>query len=528
MYASAFLYRSLDRASNSHCFSYVSSNKVDNANDRRPPHIQHYASSAPNAFQHSSISAPALALPHLQQQQPSRISFSNPPSVALSTPSSSTNEQSNIVTSSPDVRSSPCPPYRKQKNPGYLLPAFGKEICHIEGPFSRAPTISDVTVSQEHKGESIAFKIKGSQVRVKAEPKVTILNVSDSANQNNTKPSSSSTSTIPLSRAIIEDLQSIWDANPSVPTVASRAAWAEARGLPRGRVHAWFTNKRTREKSLGRPHAGTYDLPVDAPLIEDANVTKKEIVEVTIPQVALTTNDTRQQLYVARSRGMHACSGENKTETPVHPRETPNPHMSSLQLCPPLTQMKATKKKVGPCDNSQPPSIGSKRQLVSGSQMKVCKRQKTKEHSTPNSSYAHMSNVTQCLKTKAPEPESFPQSQSEDSRRTEKENERGPVEVKPPEPSFSGPNGLWQTITNQVDISSRSANSTFIEGHAAGLEQLVGCDNPPPTNNTGRLRAKISNESSGTDPCFGLNDVWPQVRLSCYLQSNSHYFTGGV
>lgn len=69
-----------------------------------------------------------------------------------------------------------------------------------------------------------------------------------------------------LTASNIDDLNRIWTADPRVPTIESRKAWAVAQGIAKDRVSAWFNRKRSRALRIGAALGeGTYELSVDAP-----------------------------------------------------------------------------------------------------------------------------------------------------------------------------------------------------------------------------------------------------------------------
>ncbi|KAJ7695955.1 hypothetical protein B0H17DRAFT_837302, partial [Mycena rosella] len=64
----------------------------------------------------------------------------------------------------------------------------------------------------------------------------------------------------------IDELCVIWPADPRIPSVESRRAWALARNIVPSRVHDWFSSRRRVAKRLRlKIPADTYELPVDAP-----------------------------------------------------------------------------------------------------------------------------------------------------------------------------------------------------------------------------------------------------------------------
>ncbi|KZT05701.1 uncharacterized protein LAESUDRAFT_655183, partial [Laetiporus sulphureus 93-53] len=62
------------------------------------------------------------------------------------------------------------------------------------------------------------------------------------------------------------ELDSIWRADHRVPSVESRRAWAEARNIDPGRVHSWFSKKRSNAIKDGLTVSeGSYELPARGP-----------------------------------------------------------------------------------------------------------------------------------------------------------------------------------------------------------------------------------------------------------------------
>ncbi|KAF9807741.1 hypothetical protein IEO21_08076 [Rhodonia placenta] len=59
------------------------------------------------------------------------------------------------------------------------------------------------------------------------------------------------------------ELKETWEIHPKIPSLASRKAWAEARGIDPGQVHAWFSRRKYRATKKGeRVLDGEYDLPI--------------------------------------------------------------------------------------------------------------------------------------------------------------------------------------------------------------------------------------------------------------------------
>ncbi|KAG1767105.1 hypothetical protein EDD22DRAFT_876478 [Suillus occidentalis] len=55
-----------------------------------------------------------------------------------------------------------------------------------------------------------------------------------------------------LTPAIRQELWAIWKADPRVPTIASRHAWAASRGVSSARVDQWFSARKSKAKKSGR------------------------------------------------------------------------------------------------------------------------------------------------------------------------------------------------------------------------------------------------------------------------------------
>ncbi|KAF9237246.1 hypothetical protein BU15DRAFT_11011, partial [Melanogaster broomeanus] len=67
-----------------------------------------------------------------------------------------------------------------------------------------------------------------------------------------------------LNISVLDELWSIWNADPRVPSVTSRKAWAISRNVKPTLVDSWFLRRRTRAKKVGQPiPAGTYELSLE-------------------------------------------------------------------------------------------------------------------------------------------------------------------------------------------------------------------------------------------------------------------------
>lgn len=71
-----------------------------------------------------------------------------------------------------------------------------------------------------------------------------------------------------LSPSILEELWSIWRADPRVPSVKSRRSWAISRDVNSRLVDGWFLRRRTYAKKAGQPLSDdSYDLPLEPSLV---------------------------------------------------------------------------------------------------------------------------------------------------------------------------------------------------------------------------------------------------------------------
>ncbi|KIJ63942.1 hypothetical protein HYDPIDRAFT_68337, partial [Hydnomerulius pinastri MD-312] len=67
-----------------------------------------------------------------------------------------------------------------------------------------------------------------------------------------------------LTPAILYELWSIWKANPRVPSVASRRAWAVSRNARLKHVDSWFLRRKSCAKRMGESFIeGPYELPLE-------------------------------------------------------------------------------------------------------------------------------------------------------------------------------------------------------------------------------------------------------------------------
>lgn len=66
-----------------------------------------------------------------------------------------------------------------------------------------------------------------------------------------------------LKSYVLEELWSIWRADPRVPSVKSRRSWAISRNASPRLVDGWFLRRRTCARKVGQPIPdGSYDLPL--------------------------------------------------------------------------------------------------------------------------------------------------------------------------------------------------------------------------------------------------------------------------
>jgi hypothetical protein len=69
-----------------------------------------------------------------------------------------------------------------------------------------------------------------------------------------------------LKTYVLEELWSIWKANPRVPSIESRRLWAASRNASPHLVDSWFLRRRTGAKKADQPLLdGSYDLSLDQP-----------------------------------------------------------------------------------------------------------------------------------------------------------------------------------------------------------------------------------------------------------------------
>jgi hypothetical protein len=71
-----------------------------------------------------------------------------------------------------------------------------------------------------------------------------------------------------LQSSVLEELWSIWRADPRVPSIKSRRSWAISRNANPRLVDSWFLRRKTCAKKAGQPILdGSYDLPLDPPIV---------------------------------------------------------------------------------------------------------------------------------------------------------------------------------------------------------------------------------------------------------------------
>ncbi|KAJ6512057.1 hypothetical protein C8R47DRAFT_1093279 [Mycena vitilis] len=100
----------------------------------------------------------------------------------------------------------------------------------------------------------------------------------DNTQDTNTHPFPTQT-TGKMALAHIDELSAIWPANPRIPSVESRRAWALARNVTPSNVHNWFSRRRTIAKKLKlRIPQETYELPVGNPPVVPVIVKDEPVV----------------------------------------------------------------------------------------------------------------------------------------------------------------------------------------------------------------------------------------------------------
>jgi hypothetical protein len=71
-----------------------------------------------------------------------------------------------------------------------------------------------------------------------------------------------------LQNSVLEELWSIWRADPRVPSIISRRSWAISRNANPRLVDSWFLRRKTCAKKAGQPIPdGLYDLPLNPPIV---------------------------------------------------------------------------------------------------------------------------------------------------------------------------------------------------------------------------------------------------------------------
>lgn len=86
--------------------------------------------------------------------------------------------------------------------------------------------------------------------------------VTQNATNNDTRPQRPARER--LKTSILEELWSIWRADPRVPSIKSRRLWAISHHANPRLVDNWFLRRRTCAKKAGKPiQDGSYDLPLD-------------------------------------------------------------------------------------------------------------------------------------------------------------------------------------------------------------------------------------------------------------------------
>ncbi|KAJ6509055.1 hypothetical protein C8R45DRAFT_759799, partial [Mycena sanguinolenta] len=100
------------------------------------------------------------------------------------------------------------------------------------------------------------------KVAKRAKPAPPVESTSTNTEPSNTTPSQPGR----LALAHFDELYAIWPADPRIPSVESRRAWALARNVNPSYVHTWFQRRRPIAKKLKmRIPSETYELPVGNP-----------------------------------------------------------------------------------------------------------------------------------------------------------------------------------------------------------------------------------------------------------------------
>lgn len=131
-----------------------------------------------------------------------------------------------------------------------------------------------------------------------------------------------------LKSSVLEELWSIWRADPRVPSVKSRRSWAISRNANPRLVDHWFLRRKTCAKKAGQPIPdGSYDLPLDPPIApkreQCATPTEPELEAV--PD--LRSDDTL--IYPPDGDDLNDLEASSDTvfdeETPTEPKRTETP-----------------------------------------------------------------------------------------------------------------------------------------------------------------------------------------------------------
>ncbi|KAJ7645571.1 hypothetical protein DFH06DRAFT_589917 [Mycena polygramma] len=197
----------------------------------------------------------------------------------------------------------------------------------------------------------------------------------DNTKDTNTQPFPTQT-TGKLALAHIDELSAIWPANPRIPSVESRRAWALARNVTPSNVHNWFSRRRTIAKKLKlRIPQETYELPVGNPPVVPVIVKDEPVV----PELELVwMNQPAPELEPSSTSDPAPSTNKKvKVETVATPIPPQNPSKQDVagdyvvavaertkglkrkrdaapqDIVPePTTQPKSKKKKVGPAASS--------------------------------------------------------------------------------------------------------------------------------------------------------------------------------
>ncbi|KAF5375939.1 hypothetical protein D9615_008270 [Tricholomella constricta] len=156
----------------------------------------------------------------------------------------------------------------------------------------------------------------------------------------------------PLALVHMDELAKIWDADKRTPTVASRRAWALARGVKPDHVHRWWARRKQvakRKQELGGIPSGTYELPVGSPPIVEVKreATPLELLKVHgniqvkeeatgVVQLGSDAPSSDRTLIACppRHRKKHYLRSSSRPSSPLLPPSSPPPPLSSVPPSP--------------------------------------------------------------------------------------------------------------------------------------------------------------------------------------------------